>query len=747
MKFTPTPILGIVIGDTNSTCAMWEPVAGSVDMVTNSRGGRVTPTVAYYHTVVASQPPTVFVGEDAISRDMRQPGGLIKGMRAYVGANPTEIDLKNTKLKPDQTETKVMMRVRVGTADQDIPVDRVLTLLTDVFIERGKLLTGDQKISQAVVAVPPYYTMKQRATVLRCMSACGLTSSFTVSEPLAAVVGGSQHTKLDEYILVSDIGGGSILTSLVYIDSKGSLNCLSVNGDAHNGVSSIDEMILNEIDAEYEGKAGVKMTEKQRRRLLEKVEQIKKAGKGDIDVELPDSSSEGEFEYTLTSVKLKKFSETILQICQATTMACLSDSHVSKENITTVLLAGGGARLIGVRSAFQEIFPDSDVVLGGGVPPEEVISIGAATIGSFFTQDSSPELTSDMFHNLDLASPARSKNLVVVENEKTVHGIGVLTHGNESDLLLPPNTQLPASACHYFSCRSKTGVATLINLPSNSALGSLAFDVPGYPLPAGYNAPNLALKLSVAVDGAVEIVVIDLSGKDTMLRTGRLQESAVDPKQPVEKEREKERVVEKEKEQEKITEVPIPQATCDAYLESLNDRCQALEWFLESASLQVEYPTPEGKVTTIRAAIAASEAAMQHPAPNAVLIKQHLDALDEACGFAVSGVTTGQTHKLINVALGCWIFAVAPQDDDAALLKEGMKLGIPVEHSLGTSTLCHEIATYGAAACLEHVVAEIGASQVKQLLAIRNKQGLTPLEKAAVSQQSRLAEMMSKLVK
>ncbi|KAJ9448276.1 Mediator of RNA polymerase II transcription subunit 37f [Diplonema papillatum] len=853
MKFEQQPSVGLVVGDTNACCALWESTGGTVDTVVNARGDRVTPAVAFYHSAVSSQPPQVFVGEDALAREARAPGGLIEGLKCFVGLSPQDIDtdarlLQNRGITADTTNTKLVQHVRIGTAPSTIPVERLLTVLATAFRERVEFLLGDKKVRQFVVAAPPYYTLQQRSVVSRCLVQAGASAVYVVADALAAVVGSGLHKRASPGdVVVVDIGGSSVTVTVVKAGDDGGLRVAAVGGDVRVGSKSINAAMLEELKARHQDRTGREMTPKQQKKYAGAIESVKRHGKGEVDVELQEEDDE--IEVSFSSAKLLDLAKPVLDAVTAAIDEAVGAAGVSATQCAAVLMVGGGARLAHAQACVQQKFPAADVLVGGAAPPEEAVALGAAAIaGNACRAAAAAAANSDAFDEflnlppaflaVEPADGSRRSSLppvpppsqgtvhhVAVSDEKLRCSLGVVVINNKHDVMVNAGAQLPVCESRYFACPTPQVLVTVVEFPPGGDQRQVGSFVAAIAPPASLNEPNVCVRLSVAPSGALEVSVVDVSGpsdvshasvgllrkvpagiaaakttavsaasaNNTTLTTPR-QTAATPPIHPMQptpgtparytgsQQQDtsptssysgtasglftqggfgaslmnrsasmsaadpKPAAVTVESGREPPAGVPPEEWTpeqLEERLTDLNDRFQAVEWFLQAKSLVAQYPVPEGKLGAVEEAMREADVVTQSGTATGPQIQQLLDKLNAVCSFPVGAAQ--QQYPLMRIALGMWQFAVAPQDDDTQLLGDALKAGTPVAHPLGATgnTVLHEIALYGALKCLAKLSSHVGPQQMKQLLALRNASEVTPLEVAALNNKLEMSQALS----
>ena len=95
-----------------------------------------------------------------------------------------------------------------------------------------------QKVTQAVITVPAYFSDSQRQATKDAGKIAGLEVLRIINEPTAAALAYGMDKEQDQKIMIYDLGGGTFDVSILDI-GDGVFEVLATNGNTHLG-----EMIL-----------------------------------------------------------------------------------------------------------------------------------------------------------------------------------------------------------------------------------------------------------------------------------------------------------------------------------------------------------------------------------------------------------------------------------------------------------------------------------------------------------------------
>jgi len=109
-----------------------------------------------------------------------------------------------------------------------------------------------EKVTNAVVTVPAYFTDSQRAATKDAGTIAGLNVLRVVNEPTAAALayGLDKQSEAERQIIVYDLGGGTFDVSILSVD-QGVFEVLATAGDTHLGGEDFDQRVMNYFVKKY----------------------------------------------------------------------------------------------------------------------------------------------------------------------------------------------------------------------------------------------------------------------------------------------------------------------------------------------------------------------------------------------------------------------------------------------------------------------------------------------------------------
>ncbi len=135
-----------------------------------------------------------------------------------------------------------------------------------------------EKVTEAVITVPAYFTDSQRQATKDAGRIAGLEVKRIINEPTAAALAyGMDKEEGQHRIMVFDLGGGTFDVSILEL-GDGVFEVLSTRGNNHLGGDDFDNVIIEYINDEFKKENGVDLTKDKMslQRLKEAAEKAKK---------------------------------------------------------------------------------------------------------------------------------------------------------------------------------------------------------------------------------------------------------------------------------------------------------------------------------------------------------------------------------------------------------------------------------------------------------------------------------------
>ncbi|MHB1650990.1 MAG: molecular chaperone DnaK [Desulfitobacteriaceae bacterium] len=460
-------IIGIDLGTTFSCVAVME--GGEATVIPNAEGNRTTPSVVGF-----SKTGERLVGQVAKRQAVSNTDRTVSSVKRHMGSDyRVTIDGK-------------------GYSAQEISAMILQKLKTDAEAYLG------QKVTQAVITVPAYFTDAQRQATKDAGTIAGLEVLRIINEPTAAALAYGLDKQEDQTVLVYDLGGGTFDVSILEL-SQGMVEVKATSGNNRLGGDDFDQRLIDYMVAEYKKSHAVDLSKDKvaLQRLKEAAEKakIELSGVTTTNVNLPfiTMTSEGP-QHLDMNISRAKFEEVVGDLIEATmgpTRQALQDAKLAWSNIHQVILVGGSTRVPAVQEAIRKI---SSKEPHKGVNPDEVVALGAAIQGGVLGGE--------------------VKDIILVD--VTPLSLGIETMGGIFTRIIDRNTTIPTTKSQTFSTAADSQTSVDIHVLQgeremaayNKTLGR--FQLSGIP-PAPRGIPQIEVKFDIDANGIVHVSAKDMA--------------------------------------------------------------------------------------------------------------------------------------------------------------------------------------------------------------------------------------------
>ena len=490
-------IIGIDLGTTNSCVAVME--GGSPTVITNSEGGRTTPSV-----VAFTKAGETLIGQPAKRQAVTNPENTISSSKRFIGRMYDEVGTEISEM-PYKTIKGKNGEVIITAQDKEYAPPQIGAMVLQKLKQTAEEYLGE-KVTEAVITVPAYFNDSQRQATKDAGAIAGLNVRRIINEPTAAALAYGLDKQKDEKIAVFDFGGGTFDISILEL-GDGVFEVKSTNGDTHLGGDDLDQTLVDYLIGEFNKSDGIDLGKDPMalQRLRETAEKAKceLSTSKQTDINLPfitaDSSGPRHLNISLTRAKYETLIEKLINRTIQPCEKAIKDAGLKASEIDEVILVGGSTRIPMVQKIVQDIFTKEP---NKGVNPDEVVSIGAAIQGGVMAGDVEDILLLDV----------------------TPLSLGIETLGGVSTPLIEANSTIPAKKSQIFSTAADSQPSVEIHVlqgersmaVDNKSLGRFHLD--GIP-PAPRGTPQIEVTFDIDANGILNVSASDkATGKEQSIR-------------------------------------------------------------------------------------------------------------------------------------------------------------------------------------------------------------------------------------
>jgi len=459
-------VIGIDLGTTNSCVSVIE--GGEPVVIANAEGARTTPSVVGF-----GKNGERMVGQVAKRQAITNPDRTISSIKRQMGSD-YKVAIDDKKYTPQEISAIILQKLK-----------------TDAESYIG------EKVTEAVITVPAYFTDAQRQATKDAGKIAGLEVKRIINEPTAAALAYGIDKENDQKVMVYDLGGGTFDVSIIEM-GDGVQEVLATAGNNRLGGDDFDQKIIDWLANEFKKEQGVdlrgdKMAMQRLKEAAEKAK-IELSGVTTSQISLPfitaDATGPKHLEMTLTRAKFNEMTASLVEATMGPVRQAIADSGLNTSEIDKILMVGGSSRIPAVQEAVQKYLGKEPFK---GINPDECVAMGAAIQAGVLGGE--------------------VKGLLLLD--VTPLSLGIETMGNINTKIIERNTTIPVKKSQIFSTAVDNQPSVEVHVlqgerefaRDNKTLG--VFHLDGI-MPARRGVPQIEVTFDIDANGIVHVSAKDL---------------------------------------------------------------------------------------------------------------------------------------------------------------------------------------------------------------------------------------------
>ena len=353
-------IIGIDLGTTNSCCAYINN--GVAHIIPNSNGNNITPSVVSF-----GNNGEVFVGESALNMKCLNSKKTITGIKRKMGSSFT-LNIDGKDYQPEIIASFILKKLKEDAENH-----------------------LKEKISDAVITVPAYFSDAQRQATVDAGRIAGLNVLRIINEPTSASLAYGLDNYDNQNIVVYDLGGGTFDVSVLELEN-GVFEVKSTKGNNNLGGMDFDRRLVEFIISKFHKETAIDLSKDKLAvdKLYDEAERVKIELSDNFfsEIKIPfitaDKNGPKHLDLEITRDLFENLIEEYIDETITLTENAIDESGFSRDMINKIILIGGSTRIPLIHKKLEEILGEKIL---RGINALEAVALGAAIQSGIISGD------------------------------------------------------------------------------------------------------------------------------------------------------------------------------------------------------------------------------------------------------------------------------------------------------------------------------------------------------------------------
>jgi molecular chaperone DnaK len=389
------PVLGIDLGTTTSCVAIVDE-QGQPRVLTNEWN-------EYTHASCISFLPDgrVLVGNEAKRRIVKDPEHTIFSSKRLIGRYYFSEEVRKARaVCPYNIVEGPNRSVLIEVYGKTYALPEVAAMVLKEVKTIAENALG-REVTKAVITVPAYFNDNQRQATKDAGRIAGLDVLRMINEPTAAALAYGYGRKLNQRVVVYDLGGGTFDVSILNIAGD-VFEVIGTAGDTYLGGDDFDLMIMDRALDGFLKMTGLDLRGDKNRlqRLRDAAERAKISLSRQDDAQISlkaiaqdQSGRPIDLQHRITGRDFAEMAQSFIQRTFKVTDEALASAKLGVRDIDGIILVGGPTRLPIIRQSVQMYFAKPPLT---GIDPDQVVALGAAIQGQQLISGASSAMLLDV---------------------------------------------------------------------------------------------------------------------------------------------------------------------------------------------------------------------------------------------------------------------------------------------------------------------------------------------------------------